>query len=125
MADFSTWMKEWEFWRKRETGRQDWNVVLLRKLEKNRGHEGLVKLLPRDVSNAEGRDVVTTVTEGRVVPDTVVGVADVSSSVEDLAVVVGFAEFAVSVVEAAESADSVAAASAVVVDSTSSPTCLL
>lgn len=123
-ADFSAWMKELEFCRKRETGRQDWNVELLRKSEKNWGHEDLVKLLPRDVSNAEGRDVVTTVTEGKVVPDVVVGVTDESCLVDRLPVDVDFAEFDVSVVEAADSAVELAADSAVVVDSTSSPTCL-
>jgi hypothetical protein len=83
----------------------------------------LVKLLPKDVSNADGRDVVTIVTEGKVVPDVVVGVTDVSTAVDELFVVVGFADFDVSVVEAPESAVEVAADSAVV-DSTPSPTCL-
>lgn len=84
MDDFSTRMNEYEFWRNNDTGMHDWNVVLLRKVEKNFGHEGLVKLLPNEVSKAEGRDVVTTVTDGVEVLETVVGGRDEeSASVED------------------------------------------
>ena len=57
---------EFEFWSNREIGMQDWNVELPRKVEKNEGHEELVKLLPTDVSKGVGRGVVMTVTEGAV-----------------------------------------------------------
>jgi len=88
-----------------------------------------VKLLPMEVSNADGKDVVTTVTDGKVVPVLVlVGTDDPLESVVDASVVVGFAEFAISVVDAADSSDVVAVGSApdsVVVGSASLPSCLL
>jgi len=53
--------------RSRETGTQARKVVLLRKESKKSGHACEVKLLPRELSNGDGRADATTVPEG-VVP---------------------------------------------------------
>jgi len=63
---------EFEFCRRSDTGTQDWNVALLRKLEKKVGQDEVVKLVPIEVSNGEGRGVVTTVTEGLIEVETAV-----------------------------------------------------
>jgi hypothetical protein len=55
------------FCRSRETGIHAWKVVLLRKESKKSGHACEVKLLPRELSNGDGRADATTVLEG-VVP---------------------------------------------------------
>lgn len=61
-----------------------WNVELARKVEKNLGHDGLVKLLPNDVSNADGSAVATVATEdSEEEPDTVVGGREDERSAED------------------------------------------
>lgn len=55
MGEREALKKDWEFWRRRERGRQDLNVALLRKELKKSGQEVVVKLEPMDVSNGEGR----------------------------------------------------------------------
>jgi len=57
------------FWRSRDTGTQDWKVVLLRNELKKSGQDSEVKLLPRELSNGDGRAV------GTIVPESVVSVA--------------------------------------------------
>lgn len=56
--------KELEFCSNSETGTQDWNVELDRKVEKKGAHVDEVKLRPKEVSKGDGRGVVTTVTLG-------------------------------------------------------------
>lgn len=57
-------------------------MALARKVEKNKGQEGAVKLLPMEESNGEGRGVVITVTDGELLVDVEVGVS-LSFAVED------------------------------------------
>jgi hypothetical protein len=63
------------FWRSRDTGTQDWKVVLLRNELKKSGQACEVKLLPRELSNGDGRAVGTIVLEGIV--RVTVGVRDI------------------------------------------------
>jgi hypothetical protein len=54
------------FCRSRETGTQARNVVLLRNESKKSGQACVVKLLPRELSNGDGRADGTMVPEGMV-----------------------------------------------------------
>lgn len=52
------------FWRSRDTGTQDWKVVLLRKESKKFGQFCEVKLVPRELSNGDGMAMGVTVLDG-------------------------------------------------------------
>ena len=52
------------FWSSRDNGTQDWKVSFLRKELKKSGQACEVKLLPSELSNADGRAVGTVVPEG-------------------------------------------------------------
>jgi hypothetical protein len=55
MGEREALKKDWEFWRRRERGRQDLKVALLRNELKKSGQEVVVKLEPMEVSKGEGR----------------------------------------------------------------------
>ena len=73
--------KDLLFWRSRDTGTQDRKVLLLRNELKKSGQACDVKLLPRELSNGDGRAVGTRVPEG--VASVAVGVKDIADVAED------------------------------------------